>query len=43
MARKFGEVSYVHVFREQNKVADALAKKTLEFDRGTRVFDKVPA
>lgn len=42
LACKFGKIRFVHVFREQNKVADALAKKALEFDKGIRIFDRMP-
>lgn len=38
----FSEVKFVHVFREQNKVADALARKAKSSGKGMRAFDRPP-
>lgn len=34
-----GDIKSSHIFKEQNKVTGAMAKMTLNHERGVRVFD----
>lgn len=36
-------VIITHIFREQNRLTDGLAKSALRHSRDTRVFDRPPA
>lgn len=39
LINKIEEAKVMHVFREHNQVADAMAKMTMCYNRGKRVFD----
>lgn len=36
------DVRCVHIFREHNRVIGLMAKRSLEHERGLRVFDRPP-
>lgn len=38
----FDEVIFKHIFREQNRLADSLAKKALDLHTGFLMLDEVP-
>lgn len=43
MLKKDWDVKISHIFREQNRAADVMAKLSFEWDKGFRVFKEPPA